>query len=77
MGCPYEEVSDNQKQYPLVEETPFPKDKKYKVIVQKYKQWWKFQNSVCLKLLEYIALGLDKDRHYFKQWFEKDSLGTF
>ena len=32
---------------------------------------------MCLKLLEYIALGLGKDRKYFNQWFEKDSLGTF
>ena len=30
MGCPLKEMSEEQKQYPLVEETPFPKEAKYK-----------------------------------------------
>ena len=30
-----------------------------------------------MKLLEYIAIGLGKNRNHFKQWFEKDSLATF
>ena len=42
MGLPYHDVSDDQKLYPLVEETPFPKEAKYKKIVKKYHDWWKF-----------------------------------
>ena len=77
MGCPYDEVHNEEKQYPLVEETPFPTEDEYKGLVQRYKAWWKFQHSVCMKLLEYIALGLGKERAFFKPWFEKDSLATF
>lgn len=29
------------------------------------------------KLLEYIALGLGKDRDFFKPWFDNDCLSTF
>lgn len=77
MGCDYNEISENQKAYPIVEETPFPKSLKYKSIVKKYHEYWKFQLNVCLKLLEYLAIGLGKERHYFKGWFEKNSLSTF
>ena len=77
MGQPYASVSDKQKMYPLVEETPFPQETKYRNIVKKYNDWWQFQHAVCMKLLEYIALGLNKKRDYFTPWFKKDSLGTF
>ena len=77
MGQPYKDVSDDQKLYPLVEATPFPSNPKYAAIVKKYHDWWRFQHKVCLKLLEYIAIGLGKKRNYFCQWFEKDCLGTF
>jgi len=32
---------------------------------------------VSLKLLEYMAIGLGKDRYFFHEWFEHDSLSTF
>lgn len=31
----------------------------------------------CLKLCEYIALGLGKDRFFFHPWFEKDTMSTY
>ena len=33
-------------------------------------------HELTLKLCEFIALGLNKDRHFFRDWFEKDSMST-
>ena len=33
--------------------------------------------ELSLKLLEYIAIGLDKDRFFFHDWFLEDSLSTY
>ena len=33
--------------------------------------------ALGLKLCEYIAMGLGKDRFFFHQWFEQDSLSTY
>ena len=30
-----------------------------------------------MKLLEFLAIGLGKERDFFKEWFEIDSLSTF
>jgi len=34
-------------------------------------------HALSLKLLEYMAIGLGKDRYFFHEWFEVDSLSTF
>ena len=34
-------------------------------------------HALALKLLEYIAIGLDKDRFFFHDWFLEDSLSTY
>lgn len=33
-------------------------------------------HALTLKLCELIALGLKKDRHFFRDWFEYDSMST-
>ena len=35
-----------------------------------------FRLQLGLRLIEYIAIGLGKERHFFKQWFEAMSLST-
>ena len=34
-------------------------------------------HALSLKLLEYLAIGLGKDRYFFHPWFEHDSLSTY
>lgn len=34
-------------------------------------------HELSLKLLEFLAIGLGKDRYTFHQWFENDSLSTY
>ena len=34
-------------------------------------------HALSLRLLEYLALGLGKERSFFKDWFENDSLSTY
>ena len=34
-------------------------------------------HKVSLKLLEYMALSLGKDKHFFHEWFERDSMSNF
>ena len=77
MGAPWHEVTEHQKQFPIVEETPFPKEKKYKALVKKYHDYWYFLLDICLKLLDCLAIGLGKKRDYFREWFETESLSTF
>jgi len=33
-------------------------------------------HTLTLRLCEYIAIGLKKDRHFFRDWFEYDSMST-
>ena len=77
MGAPWHEVSDHQRQFPCVEETPFPKAKKYEALVKKYNDYWYFLLEICLHLLDCIAVGLGKKKDYFREWFQTESLSTF
>ena len=33
-------------------------------------------HALSMKLLDFLAIGLGKDRGFFKDWFENDSLST-
>ena len=33
-------------------------------------------NNLGLKVIQLLAIGLGKDRNYFNEWFEKDSLSS-
>jgi len=69
MGCDYKTLSEEEKQYPLNQETPFPADPKYAHIKREFERHYQFKLDLGIKLLEYIAIGLGKDRHYFRLWF--------
>ena len=41
MGCPDKSFyCEKQRKFPLVEETPFPTEAKYRSITKKYKEYW-------------------------------------
>lgn len=77
MGCDYATLSEEEKKQPLTEETPFPKEPEYAHIKTNFEKHFQFRSKLAIKLIEYIALGLGKDRHFFKPWFEEQTLSTF
>ena len=74
MGIDYDEVSESERETALMEETPFFKEPHLAQHKQKYNLHYQFRYKLGLKLLEMIAIGLGKDRHFFNSWFEKEPL---
>ena len=77
MGCPLQDISDEALKMPLYEETPFPPQEEFQWIRRVFNDQYNKMLTMSLKLLEYIAIGLGKDRFFFHQWFEQDSLSTY
>mmetsp|Transcript_31357 Transcript_31357/g.38880 ORF Transcript_31357/g.38880 Transcript_31357/m.38880 type:complete len:158 (-) Transcript_31357:535-1008(-) len=77
MGCDTATMSEEESRYPLTEATPFPAEPEYAQIEQNFRHHYEFRLRLSLKLLEYIALGLSKERHFFQAWFDESSLSTF
>ena len=77
MGGTYSLVSEEEKKYPLLEHTPFPEDEEYQWIRLKFEEEYNRMHALSLKLLEYMAISLGKDRKFFYPWFEVDSMSTW
>lgn len=79
MGCDYSKLSEEEKKHsPLVEETPFPNDSQFAHIRKNYEKHYDFRLRLGLELLEYLAVGLGKDRHFFRDWFgDEGTMSTF
>lgn len=76
LGCSLNLVSDENLKYPLYEDTPFPPQDEYRWIRLEFERLYNRMHALSLQLLEYLAIGLGKDRKLFHQWFEHDSLST-
>jgi len=76
MGMPWKLVSEDQRNYKIVEETPFPTEEEYKWIVDGYEKFYDLFHKLSLKLLNYLAIGLGKEKGFFDPWFEKNALST-
>lgn len=68
--------SEEEKAYPLVEETPFPKGEQYAYLKTHYGKMYNLFHALGLNIISLLAIGLGKDRDFFRAWFEKDSLST-
>jgi isopenicillin N synthase-like dioxygenase len=77
MGGSYNLLSEEEKQYPLLEPTPFPPMPESQWIRLKFEEEYNRMHAVSLKLLEYMAIGLGKERKFFYPWFEHDSMSTW
>lgn len=77
MGQDRETIREEERKYCLYEQTPFPEGDEYKPILQQFRAHFKLMYDLGLKLLEYIAVGLGKDRNLFFSWWENESLSTF
>ena len=61
----------------LVEETPMPQGEQYASLVARYRAHEAFARELGIKIASYLAVGLGKDRDFFKPWFERAPLSTF
>jgi isopenicillin N synthase-like dioxygenase len=77
MGLPWDMVSEDHHKYKLVEKTPFPEGQEYRWIVDGYEKFYNLFHRLSLKLLNYLAVGLGKEKGFFDAWFEYNSLCTF
>ena len=77
MGAPIEQADEIELTKYLVEDTPMPTDPKYASIVARYRAHEAFHRQLAIKVAEYLALGLGKDRHFFRNWFTGATLSTF
>lgn len=76
MGCDYESLSPEERRQPLSEPTPFPEEAEFAHIKANFLKHYDFGHKLGLKIIEYLALGLGKDRDFFMPWFAEQSLST-
>ena len=77
MGISLENISEEEKKYPLYEETPFPTGNSfYDGLKKYYMEQLNHRLNLALKLSSYIAIGLGLERNYFDKFFT-NSLSTF
>lgn len=77
MGCSLKLCSDEAIALPLYEDTPFPTQEEYQWIYSFFQRQYNKMHALSLRLLEYLAIGLNKDRYFFHEWFQNDSLSTY
>ena len=66
MGSPYEEADEEERTKYLVEETPMPQGPEYASLVARYRAHETFSRRLGMKVAEYLAMGLGKDREFFR-----------
>ena len=76
IGGDLELLSDEALPMPLYEATPFPPHEEFQWIFQFFKKHYNCMHQVSLKLCEFLAIGLGKDRYFFHEWWRNDSLST-
>ena len=54
-----------------------PEGEEYADLVARYRAHEAFARALGIKIAEYLALGLGKDRHFFREWFTGAPLSTF
>ena len=77
MGGTIDLVSTENLKHSLYEETPFVPDAEHQWILEAFKKQYNAMHAVAMRLIELIAIGLGKERTFFNDWFERDSLSTY
>lgn len=77
IGLEYSRVSEEEKKYPLHEETPWPEsgDEAHEFKKFMLGHYDNMQN-IGIDVMQHIALGLGKPKTYFDSWFNVDTCST-
>ncbi|CDW72244.1 2og-fe oxygenase [Stylonychia lemnae] len=77
MGLPYDQVTEEEKEYSLHEETPWPVEPEESKQFREYMEGhYNLRVSVASELVGMIAEGLGKPAGFFDQWYSHDTLIT-
>ena len=75
VGLDWAQVSDDEKRYPLHEETPWPEGAEaFKSFMLKH---YDVMHKLGMKVMSHIAEGLGQPAGYFDKWFARDTCSTF
>lgn len=78
MGLDYEKVTEEEKEYVLHEETPWPTWSEQGLEFTEFmKSQYKLRCSVASEILKHIAKAFDLDPAFFDQFYAHDTLSTF
>ncbi|CAK9042206.1 2-oxoglutarate-Fe(II) type oxidoreductase (Endocrocin synthesis protein D), partial [Durusdinium trenchii] len=77
MGLPMDMMSEEERQFPLYEPTPWPEGEEFQWIREIHEQTFRAWLDVALKIIGLLAEGLGKPNTFFDSWFQDGSLSTF
>ena len=65
MRYPISQCTDQALKLPLYEDTPFPPQEEFQWIRERLLKFYNLMHKTAMKLIEYLAIGLGKDRTFF------------
>ena len=77
MGLEWSKVSDEEKQYPLHEITPWPDTDGAKAFKAFMLNHYELMHNLGIKLMRHIAEGFGKPFDFFDKWFVQNTCSTF
>ncbi len=77
MGLEWSKVSDEEKQYPLHETTPWPDTDGAEAFKAFMLDHYELMHNLGIKLMRHIAEGFGKPVDFFDKWFVQNTCSTF
>ena len=77
MGLEWSKVSDEEKQYPLHEITPWPDTDGAEAFKAFMLNHYELMHNLGVKLMRHIAEGFGKPVNFFDKWFVQNTCSTF
>ena len=77
VGLDISKVSDEEKQYPLHEETPWPEVEGSERFKKFMTHHYDVMHKVGIKIMQHVAEGLGKPADFFDGWFLTNTCSTF
>ena len=77
MGLEWSKVSDEEKQYPLHEITPWPDTDGAEAFKAFMLNHYELMHNLGVKLMRHIAEGFGKPVDFFDKWFVQNTCSTF
>lgn len=78
MGMDFDQVSAEEQEYQIHEQTPWPTWREDGVEFTKFmKSQYKLRCEIAREILRHIAIAFKLEPNFFDQWYERDTLSTF